>query len=200
MEALDKKQIEQGRKFLLAALGFLAVTSLAYAYFFMADAENSPLFSKFTNLNWFIPPMALLMGAGVFQGSKPVRWILSLLLVLTIAFEFYLFISFGLPGGATEAFFFLMTLAAGVLIYMIMIDNRVEEFLLYQRSKNYGEWAKVEEEEEEAEPQEEKPRKGRALLDEDEEMVEEVETSSRKKKKKQGDSSWEDELGIYEED
>ena len=199
MEALDKKRIETGRRWLLISLGVLAISSLLYAYFFYLGAEGSPLFSKFTTLNWFIPPMVILMGAGVFQGSKPVKWILCGLLVMSIAFECYLFATFGLPDGASRAFFILTTLLGGLDIYMIMVDVRVEEFLLFQRSKNYGEYVTVSEQEATEAPKP-KAKKGAALLEEDEEIVESTTSSTGGKKRKKRNADWEDELGIYEED
>lgn len=202
MEALDQKNIQKGRQKLLVSLVVLTLSSLLFALVYWTESKAGSLYSDYSRLNWTLPLMVALMGVGTFRGSKPVKWIFAVLLILALAFQIYLFNSIGLPEGFAILFFALTLIGGGLTIYMVMIDGQVEDFLLAQRSKNFGEFIPIAAQA--AEPPKPKPApKGVAALEEEEDVEILEEKSSKPKKPRKASKSskkWEDELGIFDEE
>lgn len=211
MDTLDQKRIEKGKKLLLISLGILTVLRLALAVLLQLIVEETVSFDQFDEVYWLMIPVILLMGAAVYRGGKPVRYIMSGLLVVAVVLEVYLFVLAGFPDSTFMITSILAWITTGFVLYVIMIDNATEEFFLVQRSKNFGEYVVVRNADvnsgqasPDARKKKEKPIENAAeeveeeladFLGEDEASGEPTPANKKKKGKK---SDWSDELDLFE--
>lgn len=193
MEALDLKRIDQGKKMLLVSLAILAVLRALVAFLLWQITKDTVAFDQFDEIYWLQIPLILIMGAGTYQGNKAVRYILAGMLVIVLVLEIYLFVLAGFPNTGFMVASILAWLVTGFVLYLIMIDGKVEEFFLFQRGKNYGEYAHVAPANSAANAS--KP-KAKARAEETEEAAGEIEFPRRSKKKDK--PSWDDELDLFE--
>lgn len=211
MDTLDQKRIEKGKKLLLISLGILTVLRLALAVLLQLIVEETVSFDQFDEVYWLMIPVILLMGAAVYRGGKPVRYIMSGLLVVAVVLEVYLFVLAGFPDSTFMVTSILAWLTTGFVLYVIMIDNATEEFFLVQRSKNFGEYAVVRNAETSNSQSTAKPKKKKEKPVENtaEEVEDDLadflgedeapeEPTPDKKKKKRRKSDWSDELDLFE--
>lgn len=217
MDTLEHSRIEKGKRLLLISLGILAVFRLILAILLQNIVEETVAFDQFNEVYWWMIPVLALMGAAVYRGGKPVRYILCGLLVVAVVLEVYLFVLAGFPDTTFMVVSILAWVTTAFLLYVVMINDETEEFFLFQRSKNFGEYAVVRNEGPTANTngsgsnpdrpktkvKRKKPAPQDPLDDEEEEELEDyvqdetpASSSSTKKKKKKAD--WDDELDLFE--
>lgn len=199
MQELQLEDIKQGRVRLLAGIIALAAlrSAITLFYFFGISSEALGMFAEeFLDVMLWQVPVILLMGAGTFRGSKPVRYIFVALLLLILLIEVNLFTD-GFPDPSLMVLLIAEWIVRAGMAYLLLFDAKVSTFFLSQRAKNFGEWmsVKVENPAHEATQVQKAPhKKGKAALEED---GEEVVASAPKKSNNR--NSWEDELGIFED-
>ena len=223
MDALDQNRIEKGKRLLLIALGVLLVLRLVLALLLRLIVENSVGLDQFDEIFWWMIPVILLMGAAVYRGGKAVRYIMAGILIVAMVIEIYLFVSAGFPDTTFMLVAILAWLATGFLLYVVMLNETTEEFFLYQRSKNYGEYAVVNNRTAGGEAQgpakeaqasrQKAEKKGSEALEDDTDYMDDFEETveapsgssgkedapkSKKSAKKGKKQSWDDELDLFE--
>ena len=226
MDTLDPKKIDKGKRLLGISLGILAGFRLVMAILMQMIVEDTVAFDQFDEVFWLMIPVLGLMGAAVYRGGKAVRYILCGLLVVAVVLEVYLFALAGFPTSTFMLVSILAWLATAFLLYVIMLSEETEEFFLYQRSKNYGEYAAIrstgpangqasggtatstgqssaKDKKKKEKPQPEPEPDPLDDVEEDylsegEEFVEEEPAASAKGKKKKKKASWDDELDLFE--
>ncbi len=201
MIELQLDDVKKGRQRVVASLLTLAVVRLAVTLFYylgLGEVTMPSSFLEFRDIFVLEVPVILLMGAGTFRGSKPIRYILVATLVITFLLELSLFLN-GFPDPILQILLISDWLIRAVVIYFLLFDSVVADFFLYQRAKNYGEWmaVKVADQEQQEKPEPKARKKGSDALEEME--GEEEEVVEKKGKKKKPRPNWEDELGIFEE-
>jgi|GEM_PF-4623017 len=193
MEALDQKRIEQGKKMLLAGLAILAFFRALVAFLLWQITQETVAFDQFDEIYWLQIPLIVIMGAGTYQGNKAVRYILAGMLVIILVLEIYLFVLAGFPDSGFMTSSIVAWLAMGWVLYLIMIDGKVEEFFLLQRGKNYGEYAHVPD----RQPESSSRQKAKPPVEEVD--VDEFEAPERPKRGRKKDKpTWDDELDLFE--
>ncbi len=216
MDTLELTRIEKGKRLLLISLVLLALLRLMLAIMLEIIVEETVAFDQFNEVYWWMIPVLALMGAAVFRGGKAVRYILCGLLVVALVLEVYLFALAGFP----DTVFMIVSILAWVstlfLLYVVMLNNETEEFFLYQRSRNFGEYAVVRNEEVQnaaagdnqakRKPKQKKTVAAMPLDEEEETEAEDYLEQDRnsaspkpgKKKKKGEKKDWDDELDLFE--
>ncbi len=182
MDTLELTRVKNGKWLLLISLILLAVLRLALAVMLQNIVKDTVAFDQFNEVYWWMVPVLALMGTAVFRGERVVRYILCGLLTVALVLEVYLFASVGFP----DTIFMVLSILTWVntlfLIYVVMLNNQTEEFFLFQRSRNFGELAVVENKE---------SRSPRASEDH--------KKQTPAKRKKIGETKdWDDELDLFE--
>lgn len=135
-------------------------------------------YDQFDEVYWYLIPAVVLLGAGTFHGSNPIRYIFSALLVVAIALEVYLFSNARFPGNWIVVVSIQVWLVSLLMVYIMFANNKVKDFFLYQRARHFGEPIKV---------------VGR------EEAKAATQTKTAAVKTRKGSANQNDELGIFED-
>ena len=132
----------------------------------------------------------LVMGLGTLQGGKAVRYIFTAIMVVLLLIQVELIYSGFSNSPFLTALFIFKWIASLLLIYFMIIDKAVNQYFLYQRAKNYGEWMGVQVE------QSTTPQEPRTTPPTSEQHRKESPPNREAKPKKK--SNWDEDLDLYE--
>ncbi|MEM0998982.1 MAG: hypothetical protein AAGN35_18125 [Bacteroidota bacterium] len=139
MHKLDPSRIRQGKIRLYIALGALVAGQLLYTF---AEFDPGPDFWR--NNRWPLSRLAFVVVAalGTVRGSKSIQYVFLALLGLQMVGGIYLLLSKP-PETLTYAFSLPSIIASIAVLLLLLRDQRVAEFLAYQRGQHYGQRVRI---------------------------------------------------------